>query len=277
MGEPIVLRLLGAGFQVAVWNRTQDRLSKVISAGAQAAADLAQLASSADAIFTMVSDDAAVDNIYRGPNGLFSCPDIQGKIFSDMSTILPETVRHIAEVAFRHGASFVDAPVAGTVQPARDGRLLVFAGGNREDVDRLQPVFSTIARRVEYLGPVGSGAAMKLVHNALLTTYWSVLAEAIAMGTSYGLDFKRMLDVIAESPAAFAALAVKMPALLGQSAETAFNIANVQKDLRTITSFAKSINVATPIVRSVQHAFDAAAGSGLAHEDVAAIVRAFKR
>jgi 3-hydroxyisobutyrate dehydrogenase-like beta-hydroxyacid dehydrogenase len=113
---------------------------------------------------------------------------------------------------------------------------------------------------------------MKLVHNALLTTYWSVLAEATAMGTRYGLEFKRMIEVIGESPAAFAALPVKVPALLGQPAEVGFNIANVQKDLRTITSFTSGLDLATPIVHAVQQAFDHAVDNGLALEDVAAIV-----
>ena len=273
MGEPMVLRLLTGGFQVIVWNRTREKLTKVETAGATVADSLAQLAGDADAVFTIVSDDRAVETVFLGPRGLLSAADVRGKVFADMSTILPATVKHVAAAVREREASFVDAPVAGTVQPARDGRLLVFAGGDAGDVERLKPALNRMARRIDHLGPVGSGAAMKLVHNALLTTYWSVLAEAVSIGSHYGLDFKRMLEVIGESPAAFAALPVKLPALLGQPSEVGFNIANVQKDLRTITTFADQLAVSTPIVRTVQLAFEQAAKEGLAQEDVAAIVR----
>ena len=185
---------------------------------------------------------------------------------------LPATVLRIAAAAAERDASFVDAPVAGTVQPARDGRLLIFAGGAAEDVERLKPVFNVLARRIDHLGPVGSGAAMKLVHNALLSTYWAVFAEAMAMGSRYGLDLKRMLDVISESPANFAALGVKTPLLLGQSSEVGFNIANVRKDLHAIVKFAESTGVPLPIVHTALEKYDARHRDGHAEEDVAGLV-----
>src|SRR5262249_26050329 len=180
MGEPMTLRLLGAGFSVMVWNRTRERLPRVIAAGAIAAESLSALAEQSDAVLTMVTDDAAVEQVYIGPGGLFAT-DVSGKIFCDLSTVLPETIRRIAGEAQQRRASFVDAPVAGTVQPARDGRLLLFAGGEASDVERLMPVFNALARRIDHIGPVGSGAAMKLVHNALLTAFWVALGDALEL------------------------------------------------------------------------------------------------
>jgi 3-hydroxyisobutyrate dehydrogenase-like beta-hydroxyacid dehydrogenase len=271
MGEPMAFRLLNANFPLIVWNRTPEKLTALTAAGARAAATLRELAAESDVVLTMVTDDAAVESIYLGSNGLLAVP-VKGKIFADMSTILPATVSRIASAVTDHGASFVDAPVAGTVQPAREGRLLIFAGGSAGDVERLKPVFNVLARRIDHLGPVGSGAAMKLVHNALLSTYWAVFAEAMAMGTRYGLDLKRMLDVISESPANFAALGMKTPLLLGQSAEVAFNIANVRKDLRAIVSFAQSTGVPIPIVHKALEKYEHAIAQGYAEEDVAGIV-----
>ncbi len=273
MGEPMALRLLGAGFRLAVWNRTKERLAGVVAAGAIAADRVADVGAQSDVILTMVTDDRAVDDIYAN---LLSI-DVRGKIFVDMSTVLPDTEKRIAAQLAARSAAFVDAPVAGTVQPARDGRLLIFAGGKQSDVQSLKPVFDVLARRVEYLGPVGSGAAMKLVHNMLLTTYWGVLAEAMAMGSRYGLDFKRMLDVIGESPAAFAALPMKLPLLLGQPAEIGFNIANVRKDLRAIALFADSVGVPMHIAGAALENYEEALTSGFADEDVAAIVKFHRR
>jgi 3-hydroxyisobutyrate dehydrogenase len=272
MGEPMTLRLLGAGFSVMVWNRTRERLPRVIAAGAIAAESLSALAEQSDAVLTMVTDDAAVEQVYIGPGGLFAT-DVSGKIFCDLSTVLPETIRGIAREAQQQRASFVDAPVAGTVQPARDGRLLIFAGGEASDVERLMPVFNALARRIDHIGPVGSGAAMKLVHNALLTACWAALGDAMELGSRFGLDFKRMLDVIQESPAAFAALPVKRPILLGGPSEIGFTIASVQKDLRTILSFAETLDLHPQVVRAVQTSFEKAAAKGLADQDVATIAR----
>jgi 3-hydroxyisobutyrate dehydrogenase len=122
MGEPMTLRLLGAGFSVMVWNRTRERLPRVIAAGAIAAESLSALAEQSDAVLTMVTDDAAVEQVYIGPGGLFAT-DVSGKIFCDLSTVLPETIRRIAGEAQQQRASFVDAPVAGTVQPATTQKL----------------------------------------------------------------------------------------------------------------------------------------------------------
>jgi 3-hydroxyisobutyrate dehydrogenase-like beta-hydroxyacid dehydrogenase len=220
----------------------------------------------------MVTDDAAVEAVYSEDHGLLK-PDVRGKIFADLSTILPDTVKRVATAVLARGGAFVDAPVAGTIQPAREGRLLIFAGGRVEDLEPLRPAFTTLARRVEHLGPVGSGAAMKLVHNALLSTYWGILAESMAMGSRYGLDFKRMLSVIAESPASFGALAVKMPMLLGQAAEVGFNIANVRKDLRAIEAFGETIGVPIHIAGAALETYESAIGRGFAEEDVGAIVQ----
>jgi 3-hydroxyisobutyrate dehydrogenase-like beta-hydroxyacid dehydrogenase len=271
MGEPMAFRLLRANFPLIVWNRTSEKLNALTAAGAQAAATLRELATESDVVLTMVTNDAAVESIYLGSDGLLSAP-VGRKIFADMSTILPATVSRIAAAVTDHGASFVDAPVAGTVQPAREGRLLIFAGGSAEEVERLKPVFNVLARRIDHLGPVGSGAAMKLVHNALLSTYWAVFAEAMAMGARYGLDLKRMLDVISESPANFAALGMKTPLLLGQSSEVAFNIASVRKDLNAIVKFAESTGVPIPIVQAVVEKYEQAIAQGHSQDDVAGIV-----
>jgi 3-hydroxyisobutyrate dehydrogenase len=272
MGEPMVLRLLGAGLNVAVWNRTRGKLASVLAAGARSAEDLVQLTDQSDVVLTMVTDDTAVRDVYLDAKGLLT-GNTPGKLFVDMSTILPATVKQVAASVEARGGFFVDAPVAGTVQPAREGRLLIFAGGSAVHVQTLKPAFDAMARRVEYLGPVGSGSAMKLLHNALLATQWAVLAESLAMGSRYGLDLKRMLDVIGESPASFAALAVKIPLILGQPAEIGFNITNVRKDLRTIATFAESLNVPIPVAAAALETFHHAVESGLGGEDVASIVK----
>src|SRR5262245_38256463 len=113
MGEPMVLRLRSANFPVVVWNRTRARLATVVAAGAEPVETLPELAMRADAILTMVTDDAAVESVYSEDHGLLKS-DVRGKIFADLSTILPDTVKRVATAVFARGGAFVDAPVAGT-------------------------------------------------------------------------------------------------------------------------------------------------------------------
>ncbi|MDE3156843.1 MAG: NAD(P)-dependent oxidoreductase [Acidobacteriota bacterium] len=272
MGEAMVHRLRGAGFDVHVWNRTPERLAAVTAAGAVPAASLPALAQASDAVLTMVTDDAAVEAVYLGADGLLQ-GDVRGRIFADLSTILPETIKKVAAAARAKGAAFVDAPVAGTVAPAREGQLLILAGGAADDLARLQPIFDVLGRRTDHVGPVGSGAAMKLVINTLLATHWAVLAEALGMGSRYGLDYRRMLDIVGASPAAFGALPVKLPRLLGEPADVGFNILNVRKDLRTIAAFAGQLGAPVPVARAALEDYQAALDQGFGDEDVADIVR----
>jgi 3-hydroxyisobutyrate dehydrogenase len=272
MGEPMVQRLLSSGFEVFVWNRTRSKIEGVVAAGAKAAANLPEMSAHAEITLTMVSDDAAVKEIYLGSPGLLSAKPA-GKLFIDMSTILPDTARRVASAAIECGSAFIDAPVAGTVQPAREGRLLILAGGDPRDIERAQPVFAALGRKTDHVGPAGSGAAMKLVHNTLLTTEWAILAESLSMGSRYGLDLKRMLDVILESPAAFAAIPVKMPLLVGASTDIGFDINNVQKDLRTIRQFAESLKVDAGVSKAAASLYRQAVDAGFGKEDVASIVK----
>src|SRR3954463_10124860 len=108
MGEPMVLRLLGAGYRVTVWNRTREKLKAVAAAGAHTAETLAELAAASDAVLTMVTDDSAVEAVY----GELLSADVHGKLFADMSTILPDTVKRVAALVSSKGAGFIDAPVA---------------------------------------------------------------------------------------------------------------------------------------------------------------------
>ncbi len=272
MGGPMAHRLLDAGFEVTVWNRTRERAAPLVEAGAAAAESPADLAARSDAVLTIVTDDAAVREVYLGEDGLLS-GDVAGKLFCDMSTILPETIAEVAGAAAAKGASFVDAPVSGTVGPARDGTLLILAGGEAADVERLQPAFDVLGKGTLHMGPVGSGAAMKLVVNTLLATHWAVLAEALAMGSRYGLDLRRMLDIIGASPAAFKQLPSKLPRVLGEGGEVGFNLTNVRKDLRTIAAFAGQMGVPARVAGAALDDYQAALDRGFGDADVADIVR----
>src|SRR6185503_18877620 len=161
MGSAIAARLMEVGHDVTVWNRSGDKAKPLAAAGAKVAANSAELATQVEAIVTILDAIAAV---YEGPTGLLA-GNVKGKLVIDMSTVQPETEVALAEKVRAKGAVFVECPVGGTVGPAREGKLLGVAGGTAEDFARAKPLLGQMCRRVEHVGPVGAGSAMKLALN----------------------------------------------------------------------------------------------------------------
>jgi len=158
MGAPMVQRLLDLDHTLIVWNRSPDKLAPLTARGAAAAPTPAAASAGTDLVITMLTDAAAVAAVYDGPHGLLS-GKVDGQLFVDMSTVRPEVVRALAGRVTARGAALVECPVGGTVGPAREGKLLGFAGGSAADFARARPVLAQLCRRVEHVGPNGAGPA----------------------------------------------------------------------------------------------------------------------
>ena len=271
MGSAIVPHLVRGCTSVTVWNRSADKCEAAISAGAQAAQSLAQIVEACDIVFSILFDDVAVNEVYLAANGLLA-QECAGRIFVEMSTIKPGTVREIARVARARGASLVDAPVSGTVGPAREGKLLVLAGGEAADVARVAPVLSLFSRKIIHMGPIGSGASMKLALQLPLYVYWQALGEALSIGRASGLALADMLAAIADSPAAIGMLSAKIPVLLDQDNEAAFALSAALKDLTLIADFGRDLGMRMPCASTARDTYDAATQLGWGDKDVARLV-----
>ncbi len=271
MGQAMVPRLLDAGFSVAVWNRTAERAAPLLERGATLARSPAALSSISDLVLTIVTDDAAVESLYNRIDGLLA-GDIAGTLFVEMSTIRPDTIRRIALLASERGAALLDAPVSGTVGPAREGRLMALVGGTSEDLERARPVLEVLCRRIAHVGPSGSGTTMKLVLNMPMAVYWQALAESLAIGTQAGLSLAQMLDLIADSPASIGALRMKIPAILGQDDEVNFDITGVRKDLLAMIINGQMLGVPTPSAAVTLQSFAAATAAHHGADDLARFI-----
>lgn len=271
MGQAMAPRLLDAGYPLTVWNRSVERTRPLIERGAGLAPEPADLTQVCDIVLSMLTDDAAVEQVYCGPGGLLSS-DVRDKLFIEMSTIRPDTLRKVAAEARLLGAAVVDSPMSGTVGPAREGKLLALVGGEPADVERARPVLDVLCRRVAHLGPVGSGTTMKLVLNYPMAVYWQALAEALALGQQAGLDLAQMLELIADSPAALGALAMKMPYILGEEREVAFDVRSVRKDLVAMVASGSLLGVPMPSGAAALASFAAATAAGYGDQDLARLV-----
>ncbi len=271
MGQAMAGRLLAAGFPLTVHNRTRSRADALVSAGATWADTPADVAAHSDIIFTILTDEPAVETVYRGQHGLLAAA-VPGRLFIDMSTIRTATILALAEAIEQRGAHLLDAPVSGTVAPAREGQLLVLVGGRTADVERARPALQVLGRRIIHLGGQGAGITMKLALNMTMACFWGALAESLAIGRQFGLSLETMLDVYLDSPVALPALRSKTPALLGETSDVAFDVTGVRKDLRSMVATAQDAGVPAPVASAALAHFAAATAAGYGERDLAAVV-----
>ena len=272
MGAALVERLLQQGYAVSVWNRTRAKAEALVAAGATVAATATELARDCDIVISIMSDDAALESAYRGDRGLLAGART-GKLFIEMSTVRPETVVALARDAQAKGALFIDAPVGGTVGPAREGKLFAFVGGNDAAVALARPLLEKLCRRIEHLGPVGSGALMKLAINLPLLVFWQSFGEALALVKPLGLSPQRMIDIFSDTSGTPGTLRTRGPAIVAnlngdKSAPVTIHVDGVRKDLRTMVAEAASHGVTLPVTAQALQVFDQASADGLGDADV---------
>jgi 3-hydroxyisobutyrate dehydrogenase-like beta-hydroxyacid dehydrogenase len=224
-----------------------------------------------DLVFTILTDDHAVETVYCGRDGLLST-DASGRLFIEMSTIRTSTILSLAGMVDQRGARLLDAPVSGTVAPAREGQLLVLVGGRTSDLERARPALGVLGRRIIHLGGQGAGTTMKLVLNMTMACFWGALAESLAVGQQFGLNIETMLDVYLDSAVAPPALRSKTPALLGETSEVAFDVTGVRKDLLAMVATAQDAGVPAPVASAALAHFAAATAAGYGERDLAAVV-----
>ncbi len=275
MGGIFADRLVTAGFPVGVWNRTAAKCEPLVALGATSFATPAALAAGCDILLSSMAHESALAAVFEGEDGVLAA-DLSGRVVVETSTVRPAFIRDLAALVANAGGSLVDAPILGTVGPAREGRVVIVAGGSAAAIDRLRPALAAIGRKLMHMGPTGAGSTTKLVVNMHLATYWHSLAESVAMGCRSGLDLAAILDVLMDSPVATAALKGKLPRLLGESADIGFDIGGVRKDLIAALDLAGATGTDARTAAAALSGFTRAIDAGYRDRDVADIVRAVK-
>jgi 3-hydroxyisobutyrate dehydrogenase len=272
MGLAIGERLLNQGCELSVWNRTPSKAEPLLTKGAGAATSPRALAEQSDIVLSLLTDSVAIDAAYQGVDGLLS-GSVAGKLFVEMSTVRPETQRALAKDVQVCKARLLECPVGGSTGPAREGKLLGFAGGDAADLEKARPILEKICRRIEHLGPVGAGCSMKLAINLPLMVYWQACSEALALCQPMGLDPARIIDIFSDSsggPNVLKSRGGMLVAALGGTAplSVTFDIDSMRKDLATMIAEGHSLGYAMPVTEQTLTCFDEAAGAGLGGSDV---------
>jgi 3-hydroxyisobutyrate dehydrogenase-like beta-hydroxyacid dehydrogenase len=272
MGAGMAARLVETGHDVIVWNRTLAKCDALREFGAMVATVPGEVSAQTEIIISMLHDDYSAEEVLNGADGLLSVP-VDGKLFIDMSTLRPEAAKAMAQSCNEHGAEFIDAPVSGTVGPARSGQLMALVGGSEANLERARPILEHMTRRIVHAGPVGSGSLLKLVLNLPLAVYWQSLAEAISMGHAGGLDIETMLNVINDSGGGLSALSHKVSMITEGSADVAFDVKTMIKDAHSILAKGDEYSIPMPTMSAALDSYNAAHAAGLGDADAVAIVR----
>lgn len=269
MGSRMARRLLDAGNQLWVWNRTPARAEPLVAAGAHAAATPADAAGSADVVMLMLSDPAALRDVTEGPDGIAATVR-PGTTVIEMSTVGPAAVARL-RATLSDGVTLIDAPVLGSVSEAEAGTLTLFVGGPAESVEAMAPLLSTLGDPM-YLGPTGAGATAKLVANSTLLGVLGLLGETLALGTGLGLPRDAVWRILATTPLA-AQAERRRPAVETGEAPMRFALALAHKDADLVVEAADAAGVEVRLARAAQSWFADADAAGLSRSDYSAVLR----
>jgi 3-hydroxyisobutyrate dehydrogenase-like beta-hydroxyacid dehydrogenase len=276
MGAGIARRLLDAGHEVVVWNRTRERAQPLLDAGMAWADTPRELAASVDVLFTMLTDTAAIEATAGGPDGgLAGLSD--GKVWADISTIAPDASVALAERVRATGASFLDCPVSGSPATLAAGEMSVMVGGDRAAFEHIAGVLHAIGPKVTYIGPNGQAILTKVAINLALVVSVTALAEGVALVEKAGVDRGAVVDAMLKSVIASPVIGYRAPLLL-DDADVFANVELQQKDLVLAQELARRLGMAVPTCAATSEMLNAARSSELADRDfVVSVHDAYRR
>ncbi|MEI7734054.1 MAG: NAD(P)-dependent oxidoreductase [Ferruginibacter sp.] len=263
MGLPMAKNLEKAGFPLVVYNRTAEKAAS-FSATSSVCSNIAELVNSSDIIFTMLTNDAAVAEVYEQ----IQHTNINGKLFVDMSTISQQLSVNTAAALKEKGASFIDAPVAGSTKPAADGTLIIMVGGEQKDVETAQPYLEKMGRLIKHLGSNGSGLAAKLAVNYFLAINLQGLAETVLFADQLGLQRSNFMDILNETAVGSGVTKLKTASLISNTYPPAFALDLMLKDIL----LAQDAGANFPLGNTAIDTYTAAQQKGLGKDDVMAVI-----
>lgn len=270
MGEPMARHLHRTGFLAAVWNRTPARaVALAADLGVAAADGPADLAARCDVVLTCVSADADVLALVDA-----LAPGLRpGMRVVDTSTVAPETAREAARRLAAAGVAFLDAPLTGGVEGARNGTLSVLVGGEAADFEAVRPLLESFGRRVVRFGPVGAGQATKAVNQVMVAGIAEAVCEALALAQRLGLDSAAVVDTLGNGAAGSWFLDKRGHSMLAGRFDVGFKLRLLHKDLGIVQALARAEGIALPVVEAARADYDRLLALGHGDEDISALIR----
>jgi 3-hydroxyisobutyrate dehydrogenase len=271
MGAAMSANLLHTGFPLTVWNRTPGRAAELVGAGASEARTAREAAAAADVVVICVSDTPDVETVLFGEDGAAEGLR-RGTLVVDCSTIAPSGSRAFAARLVEHGVDYVDAPVSGGSEGARNATLTIFVGGEAGQVERARPALEAIGKTITHVGPVGAGQAVKVI---LAGAYLGV-AEGVVLALKAGLDVEQVVQALSGGAAQSWVLANRSGRMLANDYPLGFRVALHRKDLEIALQQARELGAALPVSALAAQLESGLIAGGHADDDMSALARAIR-
>lgn len=276
MGASMCGHLIERGFQATVYNRTKDKASPLIKAGANWADSPREVAAASDVIFTIVGYPKDVRSVILGEDGaLAGCQS--GSVIVDMTTSQPSLAIEIAAAAKEKGVHAIDAPVSGGDVGAREARLSIMIGGEKESVDALQPCWEAMGKTIVYQGPAGAGQHTKMVNQTLIGTCMIGVCEALLYAHQAGLDLETVLKSVGSGAAGSWSLTNYGPRIIKGDFAPGFYVEHFIKDMGIVLEEARRMQLSLPGLALAQQLYIALAAQGHARSGTQALQLALAR
>jgi 3-hydroxyisobutyrate dehydrogenase-like beta-hydroxyacid dehydrogenase len=270
MGSRIAGRLLDAGHQVYGTNRTAAKAQPLIERGLIWVDTPREVAASADVVFSMVTDDEALDVITSAPDGILAGLEA-GKVYVDMSTVSPQASRDTAERVRARGAQMLDAPVSGSIPQAEAGTLAIMVGGDEQAFAVVEPLLRELGQAVTHIGSNGQGLVLKLAINISLAVQTLAFSEGLLLAERSGVDAELAAEVMSSSSIGSPMLKARIPLLLHLPEHAWFDVELMQKDIRLARETGEKLHVPLPSAGVADEMLTRARELGYAHRDLASL------
>jgi len=277
MGWPMCEKLLEAGLAVTVWNRSPEKLEPALAKGAKKAATPAELTKASSLIQTCVTDHRAMEEIVFGKGGVIetATPD---KLLIDYSTLPPKAAMDMARrLHAKTGMRWIDAPVTGGRAGALAGKLVVMAGGEEADIERVRPVIMHMAQSFTHMGPLGTGLVTKLCNQTVNACVKVILSEMLALARDGGIDGGRLPEVMKGGSADSSQLQREVPRMVKRDFHPHGAASTIVKDLGFIGDFAAERGTSMPVTALVRELFRMHVERGHAEKDSISICMMYDR
>jgi 3-hydroxyisobutyrate dehydrogenase-like beta-hydroxyacid dehydrogenase len=265
MGHAMATNLVKAGHEVTVWNRSPGKMVE----GAGIAPTPAAAAQGAEVVWMCVSDTAAVEKVLFGPEGVEQSL-AEGSIIADSSTISPSATVKFAERVRPRGVFYVDAPMTGSKIGAANGTLIFMVGGDDAAIERLNPLFAAMGKKIFRMGETGKGQATKLAMNLQIALIYEGFAEALTLATKLGVDPRQLVSLIEATMVRSGVVEYKAPFVLQRDFTPNFPLRLMHKDILLTLEAAKEARVKLPALETVEEIYELATEEGQQDLDYAA-------
>jgi 3-hydroxyisobutyrate dehydrogenase len=271
MGAGMATNLLKAGFVLTVYNRTEAKTKDLVTQGARFASTPADAVRGASIVISMLADDAASREVWLGSDGALDTAK-EGTVLVESSTVSPAWIAELAAAAEQHGTDLLDAPVTGSRTQAEAGQLSFLVGGKAETLQSASPVLKAMSKEIVHLGPVGSGAKMKLINNFLCGVQIASLAEGLTWIERSGLDQEKALSILKSGAPGSPVLGAISARMVTHDYSVNFLLRLMTKDLLYAQTEATRCNVDLKTAEVARSLFETAIAQGFGDDDMSSVI-----